>query len=57
MEKEKSLGYDSSIVNFKKDKTRNINFDLRIYNLGLFYQCMKFIYYILKRKPDIVFAP
>ena len=57
MEKEKSLGYESTIVNFKKEQdSSNINFDLRIYNLGLFYQCMKFICYILKRKPDIVFC-
>lgn len=57
MEKEKSLGYYTNIVNFKKvNGTNNYHFDLRINNFGLFYQCIKFIFFIIKSNPDIVFC-
>lgn len=55
---EKYMGYQSSIINFNNDEiTQNENcFNLNFNNLGLIFQSFKFMAFIKKLKPDIVFC-
>ena len=55
---EKKLGYQSSIINFindENDQDKNY-FNLSLNNIGLFSQSFKFVLFIKKLKPDIVFC-
>ena len=58
MEEENLLGHDTKLIVFKNNskKMPNIHFDLSINNLGLLIEVAKFIFFIKKHKPDVVFC-
>ena len=58
VKKEKSLGFKTIIINFKNENLpyKNTYFNLNLMNLNIIQQSVKFIFFILKEKPDIVFC-
>ena len=58
METEKQLGYHSKLINFKNDKhtSKNKYIDLSITNLFLLIDIIKFIFYVRKNSPDLIFC-
>lgn len=58
MEKEKQIGFKTILINFKSEGRRSKipNFDLSIKNINLLYHSMKFLLYVRKINPDIIFC-
>ncbi len=55
---ERYIGYQSQLIVFKSDKTNqsHLCFDLRVNNLNLLIEIFKFIVFLRKYQPDIIFC-
>ena len=58
MEEEKLLGHDTRLIVFKNDSNKIpiINFNLAINNYSLLIEIVKFIFFLKKHKPDVIFC-